>query len=125
KKINLAGRTGAATLEGVNMRYLRLQSVVMACSLLIAGAFVCCNVAITPAYAQTNISGDVSGTVTDPSGASIVGATVTLTSKSTGEVSQAKTSSTGSFRISLLKPGEYVLKVSSAGFRDTAAAVTV
>jgi hypothetical protein len=97
----------------------------MACSLLIAGAFVCCNVAITPAYAQTNISGDVSGTVTDPSGASIVGATVTLTSKSTGEVSQAKTNSTGGFRISLLKPGEYTLKVSSAGFRDTASGVNV
>jgi hypothetical protein len=107
------------------MRYLRLQSVVMACSLLIAGAFVCCNVAITPAYAQTNISGDVSGTVTDPSGASIVGATVTLTNKATGEVSQAKTNSTGGFRISLLKPGEYTLKVSSAGFRDTASGVNV
>jgi len=97
----------------------------MACSLLIAGAFVCCNVATPVAYAQSNISGDVSGTVTDPSGASIVGAMVTLTNKATGEVSQAKTSSTGSFRVSLLKPGEYVLKVSSAGFRDTAAAVNV
>jgi len=107
------------------MRYLRLQSVAMACSLLIAGAFVCCNVAVTPAYAQTNISGDLAGTVTDPSGASIVGATVTVTSKSTGGVSQTKTNSTGSYRISLLKPGEYTIKISSAGFRDTAAAVNV
>jgi hypothetical protein len=91
---------------------------------MVAAAFVV-NVAIPSAYAQTNISGDVAGTVTDPSGASIVGATVILTSKSTGAVSQTRSSSTGSYRISLLKPGEYVLKVSSAGFRDTASAVIV
>jgi hypothetical protein len=106
------------------MRYFRLQIVAMAFSLLIAGAFVC-NITAPTAYAQTNISGDLAGTVTDPSGASIVGATVTLTSKSTGSVSETKTSSTGSYRISLLKPGEYVLKVSSPGFRDTATAVIV
>jgi hypothetical protein len=96
----------------------------MASSLMIAAAFVS-NVAVPSAYAQTNISGDLTGTVTDPSGASIVGAMITVTNKATGEVSQTKSSSTGSFRISLLKPGEYILKVSSAGFRDTAAAATV
>lgn len=107
------------------MRYFRLQSVAIACSLLIAGAFVCCNVAVPFAYAQTNISGDLAGTVTDPSGASIVGATVTVTNKSTGGVSQTKTNSTGGYRVSLLKPGEYTLRVSSPGFRDSAATVNV
>jgi hypothetical protein len=106
------------------MRYFRLQSVVMAFSLLFAGALVC-NVAVPYAYAQTNISGDLTGTVTDPSGAAIVGAKVTLTSSATGAINETKTNSTGSYRISLLKPGAYTLKVSSPGFRDAAAAVDV
>jgi hypothetical protein len=107
------------------MRCFRLQGVAIACSLLFAGAFVACNVAVPSAFAQTNISGDLTGTVTDPSGASIVGATVTATNKETGAVSETKTNSTGGYRISLLKPGDYSLKISFAGFRDSAANVTV
>jgi hypothetical protein len=48
-----------------------------------------------------------------------------VTHKATGAVSQTKTNSTGGFRVSLLKPGEYTIKVSSAGFRDTASSVVV
>ncbi|HTW81370.1 MAG TPA: carboxypeptidase-like regulatory domain-containing protein [Terracidiphilus sp.] len=106
------------------MRYFRLQSVAIACSLLIAGAFVC-SVAVHSVYAQSDISGDLTGTVTDPSGASIVGATITVTYTATGAVSQTKSNSTGSFRVSLLKPGAYTLKVSAPGFRDTASAIEV
>jgi len=106
------------------MRYPRLRTVVMAFSLLIAAAFAC-TVAISPAYAQSNISGDLTGTVTDPSGASIVGATITVTSKATGGVSETKSNATGGYRISLLKPGDYLLKVEAPGFRDATANVSV
>ncbi|HUB52157.1 MAG TPA: carboxypeptidase regulatory-like domain-containing protein [Terracidiphilus sp.] len=106
------------------MRYFRLQSLIMACCLMIAVAFAF-NVAVPVIYAQSDISGDLTGTVTDPSGASIVGATITVTYTATGAVSEAKSNSTGSFRISLLKPGAYTLRVSAPGFRDSASAVNV
>jgi hypothetical protein len=106
------------------MRYFKLQSVITACCLMIAVAFAC-NVVIPTIYAQSNISGDLTGTVTDPSGASIVGANVVATYSATGSINETKTNSTGSFRISLLNPGAYILKVSAPGFRDSASAVEV
>jgi len=57
--------------------------------------------------AQTNISGDIAGTVTDSSGAAIPGATVTITSVDTGAVQTVTTASAGEYRAALLKPGNF------------------
>src|SRR3981081_3557034 len=67
--------------------------------------------------AQSILTGDVVGTVTDPSGAVVSGATVTLSSVDTGTTLTAKTSSTGAFRFPLVKPGQYKLSVTATGFR--------
>jgi hypothetical protein len=67
--------------------------------------------------AQTSTTGDIAGTVMDPSGAAIPNASVTLTSMATGAVRQANTSSTGFYRFSLLPPGRYDLKVEAQGFQ--------
>lgn len=67
--------------------------------------------------AQTTTSGDISGTVTDPSGAVVAGATVTCQSVEYGTTDTTKTSSTGAFRLSSLKPGNYRLSVTQPGFR--------
>jgi hypothetical protein len=72
--------------------------------------------AIVPASAQSLISGDITGTVTDSSGAVIVNATVTLTSIDEGGVHTEKTNSSGVYRFSLLKPGHYSVVVSQTGF---------
>ncbi|MGA3041519.1 MAG: TonB-dependent receptor [Bryobacteraceae bacterium] len=69
------------------------------------------------AFAQTITTGEITGTVTDPTGAIIAGATVTLTSPSTGAVRTDSTSATGSYRFPLVQPGDYVLKIVSAGFQ--------
>jgi hypothetical protein len=69
--------------------------------------------------AQSMLTGDVVGTVTDPSGAVVSGATVTLSSVDTGSMQTAKTSSTGAFRFPLVKPGQYKLSVTATGFRTT------
>jgi Carboxypeptidase regulatory-like domain len=50
------------------------------------------------ASAQTIISGDIVGTVTDPTDAAVAGATVTLTSVESGTVGTTTTSTTGAFR---------------------------
>src|SRR5271156_534637 len=63
--------------------------------------------------AQSIISGDLVGTVTDPSGAAVPGAKVTLTSKATGEVQIATTNSSGAYRVPLLKPGDYTLVIAA------------
>ncbi len=67
--------------------------------------------------AQTSTTGDIAGTVMDPSGAAVPNASVTLTSMATGAVRQANTSSTGFYRFSLLPPGRYDLKVEAQGFQ--------
>jgi hypothetical protein len=62
------------------------------------------------AAGQSIVTGDAVGTVTDPSGAVIPGATVTLTNVGTNAVQATTTESNGFFRFSLLKPGPYKLE---------------
>lgn len=65
--------------------------------------------------AQTSY-GTVAGSVTDSTGAAITGATVTVTSKQTGETRTAQTTSNGGFRVESLGTGSYVVTVDAAGF---------
>ncbi len=74
--------------------------------------------------AQTIISGDITGTVTDPTSAAVANAVVTLTSVDSGAVQTVTTDSTGSFRFPLLRPGVYKLQVSAPGFAAVAQMVT-
>src|SRR5260370_7775431 len=74
--------------------------------------------------AQSILTGDVGGNVIDPSGAVVSGATVTISSVDTGSTQTAKTGSTGAFRFPLVKPGQYKLSVTAAGFRTTTETVS-
>jgi hypothetical protein len=74
--------------------------------------------------AQTIISGDIVGTVTDPTGAAVAGATVVLTSEESGSVQTVTTSTTGSFRFPLLRPGVYRVSVTATGFSTATQDVT-
>jgi Carboxypeptidase regulatory-like domain len=76
------------------------------------------------ANAQTIVTGDVSGLVTDPTGAVVANAKATLTGDATGETKTAMSNSTGEFRFPMLRPGPYTLNVSAPGFQDTAQKVT-
>jgi hypothetical protein len=71
------------------------------------------------ATAQSLLSGDITGVVTDPSGAAVPGAKVALKSLDTGATQTATTSSEGAFRFSLLKPGRYSVSVTGSGFQTT------
>ena len=79
----------------------------------------------TPARAQTTTSGDVAGTITDPSGAAIPGAKVTLTSNATGNVISTDSNASGDYRFSLLMPGSYVVSATATGFAPKKVAVEV
>ncbi len=62
----------------------------------------------------------ISGTVTDPSGAVIPGAKVTVTAKATSLVREDSTNSAGQFNITALPPATYTVTVSSSGFKQYA-----
>src|SRR5262249_18453381 len=70
------------------------------------------------AAAQTVVSGELTGTVTDPSGAVVANAKLTLTSEATGEVQSSVTGPAGQFRFSLLRPGTYTLIANATGFAE-------
>jgi hypothetical protein len=67
--------------------------------------------------AQTAAS--MSGTVSDPSGAAVQGATITATDVATGAVRSAKTNATGFYSLTNLAPGQYSVKMEKEGFRPT------
>src|ERR1700679_2221605 len=69
----------------------------------------------TMAWAQSDLS-SVSGTITDPSGAVVGGATVTLTSELTGTVHVTQTNKNGYYTIPGLAPGKYTVTVEGNGF---------
>jgi hypothetical protein len=82
--------------------------------------------AISPLFAQTTIStGSIVGTVTDPSGALVSGAKVTITNKGTGQVVTTTTTSTGNYATGALIPGDYTIRVEGAGFKTTEMLVVV
>src|ERR1035437_5742959 len=63
---------------------------------------------------------EIAGLVTDPSGAVISGATVTLTNSATGERRTTVTSGTGNYRFPELSVvGTYAVSVSPKGFKST------
>jgi hypothetical protein len=59
------------------------------------------------AMAQTAGSGTITGTITDPSGASVPGATVTVHNTDTGSDRTAQTSEGGLYNATFLQPGHY------------------
>src|SRR5882724_10421986 len=71
---------------------------------------------VSAAVAQ-QITGSITGTVTDPTGAAVSGAAVKLTNMGTGAVQNATTTSDGDFRFLLLPVGNYTLTASVTGFK--------
>src|SRR6266849_7029362 len=78
------------------------------------------------ATAQTTIStGSIQGTITDPSGAVVYGAQITINNKATGQVVRTKSSSSGTYSSGALQPGNYVVQVEAKGFKTLELPVTV
>jgi hypothetical protein len=72
---------------------------------------------VAAAFAQVGGNGTVQGTVTDPSGAVVAGATVTAANVGTGVETSRKTTDAGFFVLSPLQPGEYAVTVKAEGFQ--------
>ncbi len=95
------------------IQYLVLASI-LAIRVLIA----------TPVSAQVS-GATLSGTITDPQGANVVGAKVAVTDVGTAVVVDTETNSSGSYSVPNLNPAEYEVSVSSTGFSTTVTRVTL
>ena len=78
-----------------------------------------------PAAAQSLTSGDITGVVTDPSGAVVANATVTAKNAETGTTQTQNTNAQGAYRFSLLSPGTYTVSASAKNFQSTQRQTTV
>ncbi len=92
---------------------------------LLFGAGVCCSLA-PPALAQVSVStGSLNGTVTDPAGAAVVGAKITISNSEAGVNQSATTNGNGYFTTGSLAPGNYIVKVEASNFKTYQTTVTV
>src|SRR5258707_13093164 len=66
--------------------------------------------------AQTAVTGGIEGNVTDPSGATIAGATVEATDVPDAVTRDTVTNSDGAYRFPSLIPGTYSVTIKKAGF---------
>jgi hypothetical protein len=89
-------------------------------TLLLAASIV-----VPAAFGQSLISGDIAGTVTDPSHAVVSNARVELKSLDTGSTQTDLTNGTGLYRFSLLRPGNYQVTVKQSGFATMQVPATV
>jgi hypothetical protein len=82
------------------------------------GLLLCLIVVLVPLTAQTT-TGSIVGTVTDPSGAIIAGATVTVTNQGTNIALKATTDPAGNYVVTPLAVGTYTVAVEAAGFKKS------
>lgn len=82
-----------------------------ACILLLAAA---CAIS---AFAQASFTGSILGTVTDPTGATIANAAVTVTNLATNDTVRVRTDAVGNYFAPNLRPGTYSVSIEISGFK--------
>jgi hypothetical protein len=103
--------------------FARIRSV---CFASLSFSFLLAVLWSVPLFAQTTIStGSIQGSITDPSGAVVPGAKISISNKATGRVITVKSTTAGAYTSGALTPGDYMLKVEAQGFKTTELPVTV
>lgn len=81
-----------------------------------AGAVLLLCVAACTAHAQSQTTGRIVGTITDPNHARVVAADITVTADSTSERRTTRTDAEGNYSVPLLAPGLYLVSATAPGF---------
>src|SRR5450631_4865646 len=99
------------------------RSIFRVCLFALTAAFLLSSSLLV---AQTTLStGSVSGTVTDPSGAVVSGAKVSITNTGTGQTATLTSNASGAFSSGPPDPGKYKVQVSFKGFSTVSESVQV
>ena len=106
------------------MCFMRFRNATLALALMAAAGFVVDQGSMR-VCAQSNISGDISGTVLDASGAAVPNAQVTITNLDNNLQKTATSDPSGNFRVSLLPPGRYKVSAVASGFSTANANTSV
>lgn len=83
------------------------------------------SLAVLQTWAQTTTTGDIGGVISDPTGAVIPTASVSLRNIDTGGSQTTKSNSAGTYHFSLLQPGNYSVTVTASGFQSITRRVLV
>ncbi len=94
----------------------RLRNLILGCFVLVLSVLL--------GHAQVN-TGNLSGAVSDPSGAVVSNATISLTDASTGYTRSVVSASDGSYILPNLPIGTYAVTVSAQGFSTLKQSVTI
>jgi hypothetical protein len=114
-----------ASLEGDTVKAIptiqespRLHSTIGFPLIVCALAFtIACFVLLAPRTASAQASAGITGTLTDPSGAVVANAQVTITNEGTSIADHTVSSSVGTYSFKGLTPGRYTVTVEAAGFK--------
>lgn len=88
-------------------------------------ALLTLSLATAPLFGQSLTTGNINGTVVDPSNAVVPNATVNLKNLDTGVTAVTTTNANGGYNFGLLKPGNYVVSVKQGGFAEVAQTLQV
>ena len=80
--------------------------------------FLLANLLTPLARGQNSNTGEIKGSVTDPSGAVVPGVSVSIKNVQTGVVTPTTTNQAGLYDVPFLSPGDYSITFSKKGFRD-------
>ena len=100
------------------MRYTKFFGVLFGVVVFLALGF-------QNAAAQTGTTGDLTGVVTDPTGAVMYNVKVQLRDVQQGGTREANTNEVGVYRFSLLPPGSYDISINATGFQPVTRTTTV
>jgi len=78
---------------------------------------LCVGLSVSTLFGQSANTSALTGVVTDPTGASIPGAMVTLTNTATNQSRTVETAADGVYRAPLVEPGTYRVRFGANGFR--------
>lgn len=103
------------------MIYKGLKRIRLVCWLILPALFFL----LSNSLVAQNAQGTIVGHVTDPSGAAVVGAKVTVTNSDTGVANAYNTNGTGDYTAPALNPGNYTVSVEAQGFSRAASSKLV
>ena len=103
--------------------FIRLSCRALLCFVIATGLLL---LGLAPVSAQSTVgTGSIQGVVSDPTGAVVSGASLTITNIATNIVIKLTSNSSGAYSSGALTPGRYKVQVSAKGFNSVSEVVEV